>query len=97
MAAKTIGDLAGWTTEIFDFETVNTASTDWVPTKSAGVTAAIMCITAGTPTVDMLGVNGQSPTVNTAWPLALAPGQILQIAVTKIRKTGTTGTYLALY
>jgi hypothetical protein len=96
MAAKTIGDLAGWTGQIFDFEAVSTASTDWVPTK-AGATMAIMCITAGTPTMDMLGINASSPTLNTAWPLAMTAGQVLQIAVTKIHKTGTTGTYLALY
>lgn len=98
MAVKTIGDLSSWTAQFFDFETVVTSSVDWVPTKTGQTaTAAIMCITAGTPTLDMLGINGQSPTTNTAWPLAMTPGQILQIAVTKIRHTGTTGTYLALY
>jgi hypothetical protein len=79
-----------------DSEPVVLTATDWTPTAPRSRTTALLCTAAGTAMVDWLGVQpGQPGATNQAIPFAV--NQIIDGAFLKVRKTGTTGTFVALY
>ena len=79
-----------------DLESVNVSVADWVPTAPRTRTTALLCTGAGLAYVDMLGAQtGQTGAVNFA--VSFAVNQIIELAVLKVHKTGTTGTFIALY
>jgi len=98
MAGKTIGSPESFTSQFFDGEAVSLASTDWTPTKATqSFATAVMCTgTGGAIFVDFAGIDHVAGSTNVN--LTIATNQILQVAITKIHKTGTVATGLvALY
>lgn len=85
------------TGQFYDAESVSLSSTDWTPTVSGKSFArALSFAGAGTVKVDCLGVGGGGG--QTAQTFTVAVAQVLQLAVTKVYKTGTTATGIqALY
>lgn len=97
MSGPTIGDPASMVGQFYDGEAISLASTDWTPTVAGKSFArAIVVGTAGgTLKVDFLGTSGSGGA--TGVTLTVTTG-VIQIAVTKVYKTGTAATGLsALY
>lgn len=100
MSGPTIGDPSSMTPQFYDGETVSLASTDWTPTVSGKSFARGVLVGgagSGHLKVDFLGTSGSGGQTGITITGVLA-GQLLQIAVTKIYKTGTDVTNItALY
>lgn len=79
-----------------DSEAVNVASTDWVPTAPRTRTTALLCTAAGNASVDWQGVQTGQPG-HTSQIIPFLVGQIIDMQVLTVHKTGTTGTFIALY
>lgn len=97
MSGPTIGDPASMVGQYYDAEAVVLSSTDWVPTLTGKSFArGLFCSAAGgNPIVDCLGIGGSGGATSVTFTMVV--GTVLQLAVTKVHKTGTTGTYVALY
>lgn len=98
MSGPTIGAPETMTSQFYDGETVSLASTDWTPTVTGkNFARGVLCGGTGTLKVDFLGTAGTGGQTGITITGVLA-GQLLQLCVTKIYKTGTTATNItALY
>jgi hypothetical protein len=100
MSAPNLPDCTAVPQQFYDAEPVVLTTTDWVPTRPAAnapqAARGLLCTTAGTVIVDCFGLAGAG-TGATSVSIAMLAGQQLQIAVSKVHKTGTTGAFLAVY
>ena len=96
MSGPTVGNPESMTSQFYDGETVSLASTDWTPVASGkNFARGVLCGGTGNLKVDFLGDTGSGGQTGVTITGVLA-GQLLQIAVTKIYKTGTTATNITV-
>jgi hypothetical protein len=68
-----------------DVESVVLTTTDWTPTPPRRNTSALLCTSAGTAYVDMVGVLPGQPG-RLGFPLPMAVNQVLEVQVLKVHK-----------
>jgi hypothetical protein len=89
---KSLNDITSCTGQYLDIETITVSSVDMVPSKGP-VWFAIRCTgAAGNVVLDAYGQGGTGG--STTYTYAIAAGETLQLAVTKVHHTSTSATGL---
>jgi hypothetical protein len=85
--------------QFYDLEVVDVSTSDFIPSKQDGVASAIHCTSSGTAYVDAVGFGGTGADPNGATdvPLVMSAGDTIQIAIVRVRKASTSGSYVVAY